>query len=708
MKKITAFVLAVLMLLGMMSVAVNAADAVPAPPTSKQNIKQVTYYDKNPDPNAANYGAENYPAVWMLYEDESGHDNFEVFALKEVASEDEAYNSEMGIKGYYYKDKWFRIIALWTVNPDNDIIDKGHGEKAIFTPLYYSEADKPEAGDTISVALYDYEDNAFSNLVDVVVPAEGEQTDVEVKEERFCTITVHYVYAEGGQAAPDVVEKYEIGLENYLINSPTIEDYTPDRNVVTGIPGGDAEFTVTYTKNLPDLSKAEVTGLSDTEGKKYTEEEVRSFGLEGLVKDEDYTVSVTAEESKWVVSFKPVEGKSTGEKVVKVEQEMFCTITVHYVYAEGGQAAPDVVEKYKIGLENYLINSPTIEDYTPDRNVVTGIPGGDAEFTVTYTRNATEPTVPSEPAEEIGSSEAPKLKSAVYDPESGSLKAEFTTKDVDSRYFEAFLLTEKDLAEAMGHFTIKSVVYSILGIQSFDSGDSAHVTVDKTSGKVTLSQELYFGKNEKPGMGETVYIAVQTEGKHVKDSMGEGSELSELKKIVVGEPDVPEKLSIKNAAVKVSSGGKYTGKAKKPAVTVSYDGKELEKGVDYTLSYSDNKNAGKAKVTVIGTGEYEDEITKTFKISKAENPLNVTVKKSVNAKANKKTTIKSAVKVSKAEGDVSYKTNNNKIKVKNGKLIVSKGLKKGKTYTVKVTVTAKGSSNYKSVSITKKVKVKIK
>ena len=570
MKKITAFVLAVLMLLGMMSVAVNAADAVPAPPTSKQNIKQVTYYDKNPDPNAANYGAENYPAVWMLYEDESGHDNFEVFALKEVASEDEAYNSEMGIKGYYYKDKWFRIIALWTVNPDNDIIDKGHGEKAIFTPLYYSEADKPNAGDTISVALYDYEDNAFSNLVDVVVPAEGEQTDVEVKEESFCTITVHYVYAEGGQAAPDVVEKYEIGLENYLINSPTIEDYTPDRNVVTGIPGGDAEFTVTYT------------------------------------------------------------------------------------------------------------------------------------------RNATEPTVPSEPAEEIGSSEAPKLKSAVYDPESGSLKAEFTTKDVDSRYFEAFLLTEKDLAEAMGHFTIKNVVYSILGIQSFDSGDSAHVTVDKTSGKVTLSQELYFGKNEKPVMGETVYIAVQTDGKHVKDSMGEGSELSELKKIVVGEPDVPEKLSIKNAAVKVSSGGKYTGKAKKPAVTVSYDGKELEKGVDYTLSYSDNKNAGKAKVTVIGTGEYEDEITKTFKISKAENPLNVTVKKSVNAKANKKTTIKSAVKVSKAEGDVSYKTNNNKIKVKNGKLIVSKGLKKGKTYTVKVTVTAKGSSNYKSVSITKKVKVKIK
>ena len=175
-----------------------------------------------------------------------------------------------------------------------------------------------------------------------------------------------------------------------MINSPTIEDYTPDRNVVTGIPGGDAEFTVTYTKNLPDLSKAEVTGLSDTEGKKYTEEEVRSFGLEGLAKDEDYTVSVTAEESKWVVSFKPVEGKSTGEKVVKVEQEMFCTITVHYVYAEGGQAAPDVVEKYEIGLENYLINSPTIEDYTPDRNVVTGIPGGDAEFTVTYTGNRLE------------------------------------------------------------------------------------------------------------------------------------------------------------------------------------------------------------------------------------------------------------------------------------------------------------------------------
>lgn len=80
------------------------------------------------------------------------------------------------------------------------------------------------------------------------------------------------------------------------------------------------------------------------------------------------------------------------------------------------------------------------------------------------------------------------------------------------------------LENAMGHFTISNVIYSILGIQSFNADDSKHVTVDKKMGIVTLEQDLYFGNNQPPKNGESVFIAVQTEGRHVPGNSGEGSE----------------------------------------------------------------------------------------------------------------------------------------------------------------------------------------
>lgn len=48
----------------------------------------------------------------------------------------------------------------------------------------------------------------------------------------------------------------------------------------------------------------------------------------------------------------------------------------------------------------------------------------------------------------------------------------------------------------------------------------------------------------------------------------------------------------------------YTGKARKPAVTI-YDGDyKLKKGTDYTVSYKNNKEIGEAAITVTGKGKY--------------------------------------------------------------------------------------------------------
>lgn len=179
LRKITAAALAIMLCLSMV---LSASAVTVEAPKSNHKIKEVVYYDKNPDPSAQDEMA-NYPAVWMLYDDPDNHTNNEVFVLKAVDTEEEAENKDMGVKGFKVDGKWYKVVALWTVNPDADIIDKGEGHKAVFTPLYYSKEDKPKAGETVSVALYDYDSSGLSNLVDVVIPEEGKETNVKVEEE---------------------------------------------------------------------------------------------------------------------------------------------------------------------------------------------------------------------------------------------------------------------------------------------------------------------------------------------------------------------------------------------------------------------------------------------------------------------------------------------------------------------------------------------
>lgn len=58
----------------------------------------------------------------------------------------------------------------------------------------------------------------------------------------------------------------------------------------------------------------------------------------------------------------------------------------------------------------------------------------------------------------------------------------------------------------------------------------------------------------------------------------------------------------------------YTGKQIKPSLTVTYSGKKLVKGTDYTISYGTNKSTGKGTIKVTGKGNYTGTYTKTFYI----------------------------------------------------------------------------------------------
>lgn len=66
----------------------------------------------------------------------------------------------------------------------------------------------------------------------------------------------------------------------------------------------------------------------------------------------------------------------------------------------------------------------------------------------------------------------------------------------------------------------------------------------------------------------------------------------------------------------------YDGMAKRPAVTVTYNGKTLTKNLDYNVAYSNNINVGTAKATITGMGTYTGNVEKEFRISEKKDETN--------------------------------------------------------------------------------------
>lgn len=153
----------------------------------------------------------------------------------------------------------------------------------------------------------------------------------------------------------------------------------------------------------------------------------------------------------------------------------------------------------------------------------------------------------------------------------------------------------------------------------------------------------------------------------------------------------------------------YTGKAKKPAITVIFSGKKLKANTDYTVKYSNNIAAGQAKVTITGKGGYKGTVVKYFKILPAKQKI-----KAVTPLANSFAVtwtkdsgvtgyqVMYGTKSDFSDGKSAYVTKNTSVK----KTI--KGLKAKKKYYVKVRSYKKvGNSKYYGAwSDTQKVKTK--
>jgi hypothetical protein len=155
---------------------------------------------------------------------------------------------------------------------------------------------------------------------------------------------------------------------------------------------------------------------------------------------------------------------------------------------------------------------------------------------------------------------------------------------------------------------------------------------------------------------------------------------------------VPANISAVSAA---AIGGKtYTGKALTPDVKLTYNGKTLKKGTDYTLAYRDNIAAGRASVTIAGKGNYAGTKTVYFKI----NPAKHRVKKLTPGKGQLTVSFAKPVAAQKATGiELRYRVKGTSkwktvsVSAKKSSYVIKK-LKKGRQYQVQTRVVRKITS----------------
>ncbi len=172
-----------------------------------------------------------------------------------------------------------------------------------------------------------------------------------------------------------------------------------------------------------------------------------------------------------------------------------------------------------------------------------------------------------------------------------------------------------------------------------------------------------------------------------------------------------ERATIGTASVSVGA-CTYSGKVQKPAVSVRLGSRALVAGRDYSLSFTNNVNAGTAYVRIAGIGSYSGMKTVPFTIARAANPLKLkAAKKTVKASAlKKKAQTTKPLTVVKRQGVLKFKKKSGaagiSVNAKTGALKLKKGLKKG-TYKVKVATTAAGTANYLPATKTTAVTIKV-
>ena len=233
--------------------------------------------------------------------------------------------------------------------------------------------------------------------------------------------------------------------------------------------------------------------------------------------------------------------------------------------------------------------------------------------------------------------------------------------------FESNIVTKTNIDDP---FTNKLTIRTD-GTVSYNSGNTAVATVDSASGEVTIK-----------GIGTTTITVTATYGKNYLA----GSAQYTLR-VIEGRTDISQCSAKLDKTVFT-----YNGSEQKPSATVTYQGKTLQQGTDYTLDYSNNVNVGEATATVTGAGKYMGSVTLKFKINQAAPTLKFA------STSMQKTTLDAPFTntlTKKTDGTITFKSSDAGVATvdeTSGEVTI-KGIG-----TTTITVTATAGTNYKAGS----------
>ena len=276
---------------------------------------------------------------------------------------------------------------------------------------------------------------------------------VESTETKEVKQTIHYVYEDGKEAAPD-----------------KLDTVTFTRTVTTNEATGDKTFGEWQAKD------------DDTSFDEVKSPEIKNYHADKTSIDEVTGLTAESEDLKVTVTYSPNMTKSTETKEIKQ--------TIHYMYEDGKEAAPDKVDTVTFkrtvttneatGDKTFgewqaknndttfdAVKSKNIDGYTADVTTVieqTGltVEDEDRELTVTYIKNPTDPTDPSkEPSNTPNDQTNPEATTPSTDKEP-TTKVPETTKTATS---EKILPKTGEQATPYGLYGgVALVVASLLGL----------------------------------------------------------------------------------------------------------------------------------------------------------------------------------------------------------------------------------------------------
>jgi hypothetical protein len=194
----------------------------------------------------------------------------------------------------------------------------------------------------------------------------------------------------------------------------------------------------------------------------------------------------------------------------------------------------------------------------------------------------------------------------------GTYTAVYTVDETDN--YEGISETvDFEITKANGNLTVNMTQYT----KTYGDSDFAIAYTTKEAATVRFASDNTKVATVNPmtnlvtivGAGTAKITVVSQSSKNYNDE-------SKTVTINVKQADI----SKCNISLNTPAGGyTYDGSEKKPGITVRLASKTLTENTDYTVSYSNNTNAGTATVTITGTGNLTGSKKETFKIAQAAN-----------------------------------------------------------------------------------------